>query len=70
MTHAVTEVCTSESMACVAWTKMALGFEENIQRRNEGYMGKFDRNWCSEAEAYRESVTGAMNGSDPGAYTF
>ena len=70
MTRGVTEVCTSESEACVAWTKMALGCEENMQRRNEGYMGKFDRNWCSEAEAYRESVTGVMNSSDLGAYTF
>ncbi|MCB4411678.1 hypothetical protein [Synechococcus sp. MU1611] len=64
------EVCTTASKACVTWTKMAIGCEENMQRRDEGYMGKFDRNWCSEMETYREAVTGVELSSDTGAYSF
>ena len=35
-----------ESKTCVAWTKLALGWEENMKRLDEGFVGRFDRKYC------------------------
>ena len=64
------DICTSESKTCVAWTKLALGCEENMKRLDEGFVGRFDRKYCSEAETRRETATGIALSTSPGAYIF
>ena len=64
------EVCNSSSKQCQYWTSLAKRCEENMRQRDAGYMGSFDRNYCSEMEAYRESITGVALSTDPGAYNF
>ena len=44
--------------------------DENMERRYAGYMGKFDRNYCTEAEELRERITGIKDSSAPGAMNF
>ena len=44
--------------------------DENMERRYAGYMGKFDRNYCTEAEELRERITGIEDSSAPGAMDF
>ena len=53
-----------------AWTKLALGCEENMKRLDEGFVGRFDRKYCSEAETRRETATGIALSTSPGAYIF
>ena len=57
------EVCTSASKACVAWTVKALQCEENLANAVPGTA-------CTQAEMYREAVTGVELSSAPGAYSF
>jgi hypothetical protein len=64
------EVCNSTSQACQKWTEMARKCEENMAARESGYMGKFEANYCSDMESFREKVTGIDNSSSPGAYSF
>jgi len=64
------EVCNTTSKVCQQWTALAVGCEENMKRRDAGYLGKFNRSYCDEAEALREKLTGVENSSDPGAYDF
>lgn len=64
------EICRSTSVECKNWTALAQGCALNMRRREAGYMGKFPRNYCSEAETYREEVTGIKNSSAPGAFSF
>ena len=44
--------------------------DENMERRYAGYMGKFDRNYCTEMEEMRERITEIENSSAPGAMDF
>ena len=44
--------------------------DENMERRYAGYMGKFERNYCTEAEELRERITGIKDSSAPGAMNF
>lgn len=64
------EVCSSTTPECQQWTALAVGCEENIKRRDAGYMGQFSRNYCDEMEVFRERITGVENSSSPGAYSF
>jgi hypothetical protein len=64
------EVCNTTTPECRHWTALAIRCEENMRRRDEGYLGQFDRNYCSEMESYREQVTGIAVSSDSGAYSF
>jgi len=64
------EVCNTSSVECQHWTALAIKCQDNMRRREEGYMGKFDRNYCTEMETYREQVTGVSVSTDPGAYSF
>lgn len=63
------EICTSDSANCQKWTELAVPCEENMKRREEGYMGKLEP-WCSQMEEFREQVTGIPVSSDPRAYSF
>ena len=64
------EICNSTSQACQKWTEMARKCEENMTARENGYMGKFETNYCSDMESFREKVTGIDDSSSPGAYSF
>ena len=63
------ERCNSDTLACKEWTKLAIGCDENMKRRDEGYTGKLTP-YCSAAENYREQVTGIASSTAPGAYVF
>ena len=58
------EKCNSASPECEQWTKLAIKCDANMARRDEGYMGKLEP-WCSDAEEYREKVTGIDLSSTP-----
>ena len=64
------EICHSTTSECKHWTELAQGCAENMRQRDAGYMGKFPRNYCSEAETYREQVSGIADSSAKGAYSF
>lgn len=64
------EVCNSNSQECQTWTALATACQENMRQREAGYMGRFDRNYCTEMEEYRERVSGVALSTDPGAYNF
>jgi len=64
------EVCNTTSKACQQWTALVVGCEENMKRRDAGYLGKFERSYCDEAEALREKLTGVALSTSPGAYDF
>lgn len=57
------EVCSSDSVECKTWAKLALTCEQNLANAVAG-------NACTKAEQYREQVTGVAVSSDPGAYNF
>jgi hypothetical protein len=63
------EVCNSTSKECQEWTALAQQCQENMRRRDEGYMGRLEP-YCDQMETYRERVTGIALSSDPGAYNF
>jgi len=63
------EVCNSTSKECQEWTALARQCQENMRRRDEGYMGRLEP-YCDQMETYREQVTGIALSSDPGAYNF
>lgn len=63
------EKCNSDSAECKLWTEISIKCDENLARRDEGYMGKLEP-WCSQAEEFREQVTGIELSSAPGAYNF
>ncbi len=63
------EKCNSDSVRCKRWTELAIKCEENMARRDEGYMGRLEP-WCGQMEAYREQSTGIELSSAPGAYNF
>ena len=65
----VGEVCNSTSKECQEWTALAEQCQQNMRRRDEGYMGRLEP-YCNQAETYREQVTGIALSSDPGAYNF
>ena len=44
--------------------------DENMEKRYAGYMDKFDRNYCTEAEELRERLTGIKDRSAPGGMNF
>ena len=44
--------------------------EQQMKRRDAGYMGSFERSYCLEAEEMRERITGVLNSNDPGAMDF
>ena len=62
-THKVTELCTSQSQECITWTKLELKCIENLENNVTGSA-------CTQAETYRENVTGIELSTDPGAYSF
>jgi len=64
------EVCNTTSEACQLWTALTFGCEENQKRRDAGYLGKFERGYCNEAEALRQKLTGVALSTSPGAYDF
>ena len=41
-----------------------------MKRGYAGYIGKFDRNYCTEAEELRERIIGIKDSSAPGAMNF
>jgi len=63
------EVCQSTSPDCQQWTALAIKCQENMSRRDEGYMGRLEP-YCDQMETLREQVTGIAVSSDPGAYSF
>ena len=63
------EVCNSTSPECQKWTALARQCEEDLRRRDEGYMGRLGDS-CLQAEELREQVTGIPLSSSPGAYAF
>jgi len=63
------EVCQSSSPECQQWTALAIKCQENMNRRDEGYMGRLEP-YCDQMETLREQVTGIAVSSDPGAYSF
>ena len=63
------EVCNTTSTECQEWTALAEQCQENMRRRDEGYMGRLEP-YCDQMETYRERVTGIALSSDPGAYNF
>ena len=63
------EKCNSDSYLCERWTELAIKCEENMARRDEGYMGRLEP-WCLRTEKYREQVTGIELSGAPGAYNF
>jgi len=64
------QICDSTTIKCKHWTELAKGCAENLRRREAGFLGKFPRNYCSEAETYREQVTGIADSNAKGAYSF
>ena len=44
--------------------------DKDLEKRYAGYMGKFDRYHCAEAEEMRERITGIEDSSAPGAMDF
>lgn len=64
------EACNTTSRACQQWTALAVGCEENMKRRDAGYLGKFSRSYCEEMEQFREQVTGIAASTEQGAYQF
>ena len=63
-------VCNSTSKECQQWTELAIGCEKNIKQRDQGYMGKFNNNYCGLMETHREKVTGVALSTDAGAFDF
>ena len=63
------ETCRTTSPECQRWTELARKCEESLRQREQGYMG-YQRPYCTEAESYREQVTGIPLSSSPGAYQF
>ena len=61
--RSVDEVCTSDSTDCRQWIEMALKCEHNLEKMIAG-------NACTQAEEFREQVTGIELSSKPGAYDF
>jgi hypothetical protein len=57
------------SPECQKWTALARQCEEDLRRRDEGYMGRLGDS-CLQAEELREQVTGIPLSSSPGAYAF
>ena len=52
------------------WDWLMERCEKDLQKRYAGYMGKFDRYHCAEAEDMRERITGIEDSSAPGAMDF
>jgi hypothetical protein len=67
--RAESERCTSSSEACREWTALAAKCDENMRKRDAGFMGQLP-GYCDQAEEVRERATGIANSSDPGAYSF
>lgn len=63
------ETCQTTSPECQRWTELARKCEEGLRQREQGYMG-YQRPYCTEAESYREQVTGVPLSTSPGAYSF
>jgi hypothetical protein len=63
------EVCQSNSAECQEWTELARKCEENMRARDAGDMSPQQPN-CTQAEAFRERITGIEDSSAPGAYRF
>ena len=61
--------CNSDSKDCKQWTAWAIKCEENMKRRDEGYMGKLTP-YCSAMENLRVRATGIELSTAPGAYNF
>lgn len=67
--RSATEVCQTASKECQTWTELAKKCEENMRRREAGFMGRLEP-FCDQAENYREQVTRIPESSSPGAYNF
>ena len=52
------------------WDWLMERCEKDLEKRYAGYMGKFDRYHCAEAEDMRERITGIEDSSAPGAMDF
>ena len=52
------------------WDWLIVRCEKDLARRYAGYMGRFDRYHCAEAEDMRERITGIEDSSAPGAMNF
>jgi hypothetical protein len=69
LSRPASERCNSDSKECKEWTKLAIGCEQNMKRRDGGYMGKLPP-YCTSMENLRERVTGIESSTAPGAYNF
>jgi hypothetical protein len=67
--RSVDQFCNSASPACQKWTELARKCEYNLRQREAGYMGRQEP-YCTDAEIYREQVTGIELENVPGAYNF
>lgn len=63
------EACQSSSPECRRWTELAKLCEENLRQRDAGFMGRQEP-YCTQAEEYREAVTGVADSTAPGAHRF
>lgn len=63
------EICNTTSESCQKWTFLAKRCEQNMLQREAGYTGE-QVPYCSEAESFRERVTGIDLSTDPGAFNF
>lgn len=67
--RSASEVCQTTSQECQTWTELAKKCEESLRQQEAGYMGRHEP-YCTQAEEYREAVTGVLNSSSTGAYAF
>jgi hypothetical protein len=63
------DTCQTTSEECRTWTELARKCEDNMRRRDSGFMGRLEP-FCDQAEDYRERVTGVADSSEKGAYDF
>ena len=67
--RSASEACQTTSQECQTWTELAKKCEESLRQREAGYMGRQEP-YCTQAETYREEVTGIPLSTAPGAYSF
>ena len=66
-----TERCISPSVDCKVWTGLALKCEINMAEIDKGnYASLPYRGACTDAEEWRERVTGIESSNAPKAYVF
>ena len=64
------EMCSTDSVNCMAWTGMALKCELSLVEIDKGNYENPYRGFCTQAEEFREAVTGIEISSAPGAFVF